>query len=119
MKKYPDTIEKRTFTCTSCGYSAQVYGEQYFDHGCMNYVITFRCMECKIIFEYLVTEVKRYTLPEFTYDLADDTVCLWCGSSNIRVWSRDKDSCPKCGWKMDYTVDGEIFVDYKKKRKQA
>jgi hypothetical protein len=108
-------IDKRTFTCKECGYSAQVYGEQYLDFGCRNYIITFQCLECKILFEGIITKRKYQESLVVTHDLAEEVICLWCGKDKNRVWSRETGLCPKCNGEMNCSVNGQIKVDYKRK----
>jgi hypothetical protein len=112
-KEKPNTIEKRVFICSECNYTVQVYGEQYFDFGCRNYIITFLCLECKILFEGIISEMKCWQPPFINYDLADEVICLWCGRDNNRVWNKETGVCPKCGGEMNCTIDGVIKVDYK------
>jgi DNA-directed RNA polymerase subunit RPC12/RpoP len=113
----PFFIEKRIFTCTSCGYKVQVNGEQYFDYGCRNYIITFQCLECKELFEGIVTEMKCWRPPVVEHDLADEIICLRCGTDKNRVWNKESGLCPKCNSKMAYEAVGVIKVDYHDKNK--
>jgi hypothetical protein len=111
MEKKPDTIEKRYFKCENCDYVVQVYGESYFDSGCYNYIGTFLCKGCRILFESYLTKVKEWDTPrDFIYDLDDETMCLRCGKVNFVVWNKDTGRCPKCDSKMSYVVDGKIRV---------
>lgn len=106
---HPETIEKRLFTCENCGYSVQVYGESYFDHGCQNYIGTFLCKKCQILFEFCLTKIQEWDTPgDFVYNLADETMCLRCGESNSVIWNKDIDGCPKCNVIMASQVDGDI-----------
>jgi len=109
---HPKTIEKRILTCTSCGYSAQVYGEQYYDYGCCDYIITFTCLECKILFENIITKKECWKIPVVKYVLAEDVVCMWCGKNKIKVWNKETGRCPKCASEMICQTDGEIKVEY-------
>jgi len=59
---HPKTIEKRLFTCNNCGYSAQVNGESYFDYGSQNYIGTFLCKDCEVLFESYLTKIKEWDL---------------------------------------------------------
>lgn len=117
MNLRPDTIEKRTFTCTSCGYSGQVYGEQYFDFGTHNYVITFTCIKCKILFEGIISQMECWEMPVVTWNLTDMVTCLWCGTDKNKAWSQETGLCPKCKGKMNYTVAGIIKTNYKESSK--
>lgn len=64
MKKGPGKIDRRTFYCSECNYNVQVYGERYFDHGCMNFMETFVCLDCKRLFEGITTKLQDYgTIP--------------------------------------------------------
>ncbi|GET20678.1 hypothetical protein JCM18694_09240 [Prolixibacter denitrificans] len=57
---------KRVFHCDHCGYEAQVAGERYLDKGCNNYMETFVCPDCQILYESIVTEITLHkTLPLF------------------------------------------------------
>lgn len=106
---HPYSIEKRTFTCKGCGYSAHVYGESYFDHGCQNYIGTFLCKKCKILYEFYLTKIQEWdTSGDFVYNLADETTCLECGKVNSIIWNKDIDRCPKCAGIMTYQVTGNI-----------
>lgn len=112
----PDRIEKRIFKCSICDYSIQVYGEMYFDSGCHNYIATFKCKDCQILFEQLVSQInmnKDYS--EASHGLADSIICLRCGGSNNQVWNKTKGICPKCSGKMDYKIEGSITVKFVKK----
>jgi transcription elongation factor Elf1 len=51
MQDHPKIIEKRHFTCKKCGYKVQVHGEMYFDYGYDNFIATFSCKRCNILFE--------------------------------------------------------------------
>lgn len=106
---HPTTIEKRQFTCTSCGYSAQVYGDMYWDHGCHNFMATFMCRNCKVLFENLISKIKAHEIKfEAYHDLADDFTCLQCGSQSSKVWNKEIDKCPKCKKEMKYEVIGTL-----------
>lgn len=52
----PTFIDKRVFTCKDCGYSVQVHGESYFDFGCYNYIGTMECLECRTLYETVITK---------------------------------------------------------------
>lgn len=106
----PKLIEKRVFICNQCGYSAQVYGQQYFDYGTYNYIITFVCIECKDLFEGIASKMECWEYPTVTRDLSDEVLCLRCGKENNRVWSKETGMCPKCNGIMIYSVDGRIKV---------
>jgi hypothetical protein len=109
----PESIEKRIFSCKSCKYSAQVYGDTYFDSGCHNYMSTFECPECKVLFEGLITQIILEKMDSNAYhDLADDFECLQCGNKKAKVWNRKTGKCPKCGGEMEYEVLGTIRVKF-------
>lgn len=114
MKDHPKTIEKRHFSCRSCGYNSQVYGEMYFDFGCYNYIATFSCNHCHILFEGLISKIEEWdTKDDFIYDLEDETICLICGKSHIAIWNKESGRCPKCSNEMIYKVEGAIKVHHK------
>jgi len=106
----PKVIDRRFFKCPQCGYISQVYGEQYFDYGTYNYIITFVCLDCKELFEGVVSKMECWEYPTVTRDLADEIICLRCGSTNNRAWSKETGSCPKCNGNLNYSVDGNIKV---------
>jgi hypothetical protein len=108
----PKKIEKRIFTCQQCGYSVQVLGESYFDYGCNNYIATFICRKCNTLFESVISKMECYEFPEVTYNLADEIICLSCGTNDNRVWNFESGTYPKCGNKMTHLVDGEIKVHH-------
>lgn len=111
MNEHPKVIEKRIFTCNSCGYNTQVYGEMYFDYGCYNFITTFSCKECQILFEGMLTQIEAWdTKGDFTYNLDDDNLCLKCGKSKNVIWNKESGKCPKCSSDMIYIIDGEIKV---------
>jgi primosomal protein N' len=113
MEDRPTTIEKRHFTCSSCNYSVQVYGEMYWDHGCHNYMATFMCKDCKILFENLISKIKLKEIEFKAYhDLADDLNCMYCGEDHAKVWNINEGRCPKCGGGMKFKVVGEIKVKF-------
>lgn len=109
-KDKPKIIERRVFKCSECGYTTQVYGEQYFDFGTYNYIITFICIECKILFEGIISKMECWEYPRITRNLADKVICLSCGKENNRVWSRETGLCPKCNGVMNFLIDGVIKV---------
>ena len=109
----PGKIEKRTFKCSSCGYSAQVHGEMYFDYGCYEFMATFRCRECRILFENIITKIECWEPPEMEYDLADEIICLYCGTEKNNVWNKETGVCPVCSSEMTYRVEGEIKIHHK------
>jgi transcription elongation factor Elf1 len=110
---HPQTIEKRTFSCPNCDYSAKVYGETYFDYGCHNYMATFECKNCQVLFENLISQLEMDEEEiDAIHNLADEFICLQCGKDEARLWSREKGKCPKCGSAMKYRVDGEIRLKY-------
>lgn len=134
MKDQPNTIKNRHFTCNKCGYEVQVHGEMYFDYGCHNFIATFCCKKCKILFESIISQrkwlkngkpntenkISLETLREnyqLTFDLAEieDIMCLNCGTSNYSIWNKNSGVCFKRDGKMTYSVDGEIKVEYEKK----
>lgn len=112
-----EKIEKRTFTCLFCGYSAQVYGEMYFDYGCREFMSTFRCRECRILFENIITKMECRMPYHVEYDLADEIICLYCGTDKNNVWNKATGVCPKCEGKMTFSGEGNILLkpvsDYK------
>ena len=111
MINHPKTIERRYFTCNSCGYKTQVYGEMYFDYGCYNYVATFSCNQCQILFEGMLTKIEEWDTPDdFIYNLDDDNMCLNCGTSKNTVWNKESGKCPKCSGGMTCNVNGNIKV---------
>lgn len=111
MDKAPFYIEKRYFKCEKCAYGVQVYGESYFDYGCWNYLATFLCKECRILFESYLTRAEEWdTGGDFIYKLADEAICLKCGKANSVIWNKDQGRCPKCDSKINYTVNGKIKV---------
>ena len=131
MKDHPKIIEKRHYTCTKCGYKVQVYGEMYFDYGCHNFIATFSCKRCNILFEGIISqrkwlrngkpdnvnEISLKSLREniqLTFDLAkrEDIMCLNCGTIDNNVWNKNSGACPKCGGEMIYSVDWKIKVKY-------
>jgi hypothetical protein len=109
----PERIEKRVYSCKSCEYTAQVYGETYFDSGCHNYMATFECPECKVLFEGLITLIILDKMDSDAYhDLAEDFECLRCGNKNAKVWNKSLGRCPKCHEEMSYEVTGTIRVKF-------
>jgi hypothetical protein len=133
MKEHPKVIEKRHFTCRKCGYNVQVHGEMYFDFGCHNYIGTFCCKRCKILYESIISQrkwlkngkpntvnnISLETLSEnyqLTFELAkiEDIICLNCGTTESNVWNKNSGACPICGAGMTYSIDGEFKVDYEK-----
>lgn len=111
MEEHPNSIEKRHFTCIKCGYNVQVHGEMYFDYGCYNYIATFSCNQCQILFEGMLTKIDEWDTPgDFIYDLDDDNLCLNCGTSKNVIWNKQSGKCPKCSGDMVYSIDGEIKV---------
>lgn len=109
----PDRIEKRLFLCNECGYSVQVYGETYFDSGCHNYMATFECPECKVLFESLISQINMNEETfEAHHDLADAIECLRCGNDTAKGWNVATGKCPKCGGTMKYEVTGTIRIKY-------
>lgn len=109
----PENIEKRLFSCTQCEYSVQVYGESYFDSGCHNYMATFECPECKVLFEGLISEIQmdEYKFEAF-HALAEDFYCLRCGGKNSKVWNKESGNCPRCCGEMSFEVIGSIRVKF-------
>ena len=106
---HPYSIEKRVFTCKNCGYTVQVFGESYFDHGCQHYIGTFFCKECQNLFEAFLTKVEVWeTDGDFVYNLDDETMCLRCGSSNMISWNMNSGKCPKCEDLMTKRVIGNL-----------
>lgn len=109
----PDKIDKRLFTCTNCEYSAQEYGETYFDSGCHNYMATFECPECNVLFEGLISQINMNEETfETHHDLAEEVKCLRCGIKDAKVWYMTTGKCPKCGGRMNYQVMGTIKIKY-------
>ena len=133
MKDHPNSIENRQFTCNKCSYKVQVHGEMYFDYGCHNFIATFCCKKCNILFEGIISqrtwlkngkpdvadEILLKTLRgniQLTFDLAEieNIICLNCGTTENNVWNKNTGVCPKCGGEMTYSVNGEIRVNYEK-----
>lgn len=123
MPEHFKAIPKRFFKCNNCDYSVQVFGEQYFDYGCNNFMATFCCTECKILQEGIVS--KRIwltrTIDEFfsqnhqmSFNLADieGIICLNCEKNTLHIWNKDTGRCPKCEGSMGFFVDGEIRISY-------
>lgn len=113
IENRPDSIDKRIFTCKECNYSAQVFGETYFDSGCHNYMSTFECPECKVLSEGLITQIILEKMDSDAYhDLADDFECLRCGNNKAKVWNKANGNCPKCGGAMEDNVVGQIKLKW-------
>lgn len=113
MVKAPVTIEKRYFKCEKCGYGVQVYGESYFDYSSWNYLGTYSCKDCDILFESFITKIEDWqTEGDFKYGLEDDVICWWCGNSRIRIWNLNTGRCPKCSDQMTFQVVGQIKVKW-------
>lgn len=109
----PDTIEKRLFVCPDCTYQIQIYGDTYFDSGCHNYMATFECPDCNVLFEGLISQIDMDEVKfEATHGLADDFECLRCGNKKAKVWNKRSGKCPKCGEEMSYEVVGIIRVKF-------
>ncbi len=109
----PDRIEKREYKCKSCEYTAQVYGDTYFDSGCHNYMATFECPDCKVLFEGLISQIDMDEVKfEATHGLADDFECLNCGGTNSTVWNKEDRACPKCSGKMEIAVIEQIKLKW-------
>jgi hypothetical protein len=110
----PDQIDKRVYVCKQCKYSAQVYGEMYFDSGCHNYMATFECPECKVLFEGLISQIQMDELEfEAHHNLADVFECLRCGNKKAKVWNKDTGKCPKCEGEFEYEVIGKVKLKWK------
>ena len=113
MKKGPSKIDKRTFHCNDCNYNVQVYGEKYFDHGCLNFMETFVCLDCKRLFEGITTELQDFGPIEdirIEHVEINSIQCLFCGSYNNIKWDPTIGLCPKCGSTMTFKTQGEIRV---------
>jgi hypothetical protein len=82
MKNHPNTIENRHFTCKKCGYKVQVHGEMYFDYGCHNFMTTFCCKKCNILFEGIISQ--RTWLRNGKHDVADE-ISLKTVKGNIQL----------------------------------
>jgi DNA-directed RNA polymerase subunit RPC12/RpoP len=112
MIDHPKSIDRRIYTCKNCSYQAQVYGESYFDHGSQNYIGTYLCKDCKVLFESYLTKIKEWdTEGDFVYDLADETMCLRCGRVNSIGWNKDQGRCPKCDSVISFSVNGKININ--------
>lgn len=110
---HPNIIEKRNYICKTCGYNSQVYGEMYYDYGCFNYVATFSCHQCQILFEGMLTKVKEWKTPsDLIYNLDDDNMCLKCGTFKNDIWNKESGKCPKCSGEMVYHTIGYIKVHH-------
>jgi hypothetical protein len=110
---HPDHIDKRKYSCESCAYTAQVYGDTYFDSGCHNYMSTFECPECKVLFEGLITQIILEKMDSDAYhDLADEFECLRCGNKKAIVWNKASGKCPKCNSEMNYDVIGTVRLKF-------
>ena len=116
MKKGPSKIDKRTFHCSDCNYNVQVYGEKYFDHGCLNFMETFVCLDCKRLFEGITTKLKDLSTekgePFIDHVDVNSIQCLFCGSYNNIKWDSTIGLCPKCGSTMTFEIHGEIRVKH-------
>ena len=75
-------------------------------------MITFNCLECRILFESVVTKMECWEPPLVTYNLADEIICLNCGTDKVKVWNKESGMCPKCKGEMKYKVEGKIKVNY-------
>lgn len=74
---------------------------------------TFKCPDCKILFEGLITQIKMEKMDTDAYhDLADDFECLHCGNNKAKVWNKTTGICPKCDEEMSYEVTGTIRLKF-------
>ncbi len=108
-----ESIEKRVFSCVKCNYSSKVFGESYFDSGCHNFMVTFECPECKVLFEGLISQIILDKMDSDAYhDLAEDFECLRCGNKSEKVWNESTGNCPKCNSEMSYDVIGTVRLKF-------
>jgi transcription initiation factor IIE alpha subunit len=103
------------FKCKNCGY--QVMSSGGLDYGMVAVVQTYRCKSCKEIVDVCVGEYSQtYTREEAKNKNKDETnldfyVCPECMSGKSLVkWNKRKRPCPKCGEKLEKSVNSEIIM---------
>jgi|JI7StandDraft_1071085.scaffolds.fasta_scaffold314258_1 hypothetical protein len=112
MKNGPDTsFTYRTFTCTNCKYTADVFGEKQND--LFHLYETCKCENCKILIECITAESNDvdYNHEEFIYTQQPvDPKCMVCDDTKVNVWDSKECKCPKCDSEMK-TTRMILFVD--------
>jgi hypothetical protein len=107
----PKSREYKTFTCKSCSYKADVFGEKQKDYN--GTYETFVCLNCKILTD---CETEDVILDEdgpadfFIHFAPTEPKCLCCDKSDLIPWNSNMCLCPKCNEKMELTRL-EINVD--------
>ncbi len=83
----------------------------YYDYGCHQYMATFECKQCKILFEDLITKIIDFDKnDEIIHDLCDVPTCLRCETKKNKIWNKNTGKCPKCGGDMKFNVESDIFL---------
>ncbi len=96
-----DSREYKTFTCTKCNYSADVFGDFDMQHNAT--FNTFKCKDCQILIECQTAELK-YQADSMEFKKTDKTpICMMCDGTNVELWDSEACECPKCFGKMEVT----------------
>lgn len=98
---YEESKEYRTFTCTNCGYSADVFGKKDHIHNAA--YNTHECLTCHILIESQISEIF---LIQKSFEIMETPIkprCMMCDETNVKLWDSTKCECPKCKSKMELT----------------
>lgn len=96
-----DSREYKTFTCTICQYSANVFGT--FDMQYNATFNTFNCKVCHILIECQTSDLE-YQFDAKEFKKSDKTpTCMMCNGTNVELWDSESCECPKCFGKMEVT----------------
>ena len=94
---------KKNYKCAQCGYEADLYeGRGLF----RQQIIAVTCPDCHTIQNMVVGGIIGDVAPSFNSTVG--RLCLNCGSDQIRLWNRQ--TCPKCGGKMEFTGEKEFWT---------
>lgn len=96
-----DSREYKTFTCTKCKYSADVFGKYDMQYNAA--FNTFHCKDCHILIECQIADLEcQFDTGEFK-KIDKIPICMVCDGSNVALWDSTDCVCPKCFGKMEVT----------------
>lgn len=100
----PKSREYKSFTCQSCGYKADVFGEIQKDYN--GTFETHVCLNCKTLMDCCTEDVKFIDKDGIDIEIEFIPVeprCLSCDKNDLILWDSDMCKCPKCEEKMKLT----------------
>ncbi len=98
----PKSREYKSYTCKSCEYKADVFGEIQKDSN--GKFETFVCLNCKTVIDCCTEDAENIFHGGLDIEVNFIPVephCLSCDKSDLIPWDSELCICPRCNGKME------------------